>query len=137
MQDRPTAIELLEAVRHHLRDELLPTIETPPLRFQTLVAANVLAVVARELALSGEQSQAEWERLAALLSYPGEMPASEKGRGEEIAALNRRLCQLIESGAFDEGVPWEQLLAHCRATAREKVAVSNPRFLQRLETEGE
>src|SRR5690242_14430603 len=49
MNDRPTAAELVFAVREHLEGELIPTLADPRLRFQTLVAANVLRIVEREL----------------------------------------------------------------------------------------
>ena len=133
MQPRPTVRELLEAVRRHLSGEVLPAIQAPRLRFQTLVAANVLAVLGRELALSAAHSRAEWERLARLLAADGELPATVEARRQQINALNRRLCALIDTGEFDDPERWSQLLAHCHATAREKLAVSNPGFLQRLE----
>jgi hypothetical protein len=133
MQARPTAIELLEAVRQHLTGEILPTVQAPRLRFQTLVAANVLAVVRRELALAEEQSRSEWQRLVDLLATAGDLPSTVSARREAIAILNQRLCRLIEDGAFDDEAGWRQLLAHCQRTAREKLAVSNPGFLQRLE----
>ena len=132
MQDRPTAIELLEAVRQHLTDQVLPAIQAPRLRYQTLVAANVLAITARELAATDEHTRLEWERLTRLLGHQGEMPVAVAARREEIAALNRRLCHQIDAGDFDRPDKWQQLLAHCQTTAREKVAVSNPRFLQRV-----
>ena len=45
-QDRPDAHELLEALEHYLRDDLLP--DAPPEhRFRVRVAANVCAILAR------------------------------------------------------------------------------------------
>jgi len=54
-------------------------------------------------------------------------------RQEAIAGLNKRLCGSLDAGAVDEAERWQQLLDHCRKTAREKVAVSNPELLQRVE----
>ncbi|RTI21442.1 DUF6285 domain-containing protein, partial [Thermus scotoductus] len=51
MRDRPTAAELLQAVGEFLERELLPALEDPRLRFQTLVALNALGIARRELAL--------------------------------------------------------------------------------------
>jgi len=50
MQDRPDSGELIDAVTRFIEQELLPTISDPRLRFRALIAANVLAVVSRELA---------------------------------------------------------------------------------------
>ena len=47
---RPTAVELLEAARDHLKSKVAPALTDAPLRYQTLVAAHVLGVVCRELA---------------------------------------------------------------------------------------
>ena len=49
MQDRPTALELLAAVRSFLEDDLVTVLEGRR-RFHALVAANVLGIVERELA---------------------------------------------------------------------------------------
>jgi Domain of unknown function (DUF6285) len=47
--DRPTPIELAEAVREFLEREILPTVDDHRLRFRTLVAINGLAILRREL----------------------------------------------------------------------------------------
>ena len=49
MSDRPTALELLEAVEEFLSSEVLPTLDDQRLRFRTLVAMNALAIARREL----------------------------------------------------------------------------------------
>jgi Domain of unknown function (DUF6285) len=54
MTDRPTALELLEAVTEFLSEEILPTIEAPRLRFRTLVALNALGIAYRELGSAGQ-----------------------------------------------------------------------------------
>jgi hypothetical protein len=55
MQDRPTAVELLTSVREFIEQDVLPGLEGRK-RFHALVSANVLAIVARELA--GEEDDA-------------------------------------------------------------------------------
>ena len=55
-------------------------------------------------------------------------PTTARARQEAIADLNQCLCGLIDAGVFDEAERWPQLPDHCRETAREKVAVSNPGF---------
>lgn len=133
MQDRPSAPELIAAVRRHLSEEVLPALRDPGLRFRTLVAANVLAIVSRELEMAEQQAPAEWRRLAALVGRSGSPPAAHSEQVEEIAEMNETLCRQIEAGAFDDPQPWSALLNHCRQTAREKLAVANPRFLERIE----
>ncbi len=49
MSDRPTALELLEAVEEFLSTELLPTLDDQRLKFRTLVALNALGIARREL----------------------------------------------------------------------------------------
>ena len=44
MYDHPTAAELIAAAHMQLEQQVIPTITEPRLRFQTLVAANVLAI---------------------------------------------------------------------------------------------
>jgi hypothetical protein len=50
VSDRPTAPELVEAVREFLEHEILPTLADHRLRFRTLVALNALGIAGRELA---------------------------------------------------------------------------------------
>jgi hypothetical protein len=47
--DRPTALELIEAVTEFLAAEVLPTATDHRLRFRTLVALNALGIAYREL----------------------------------------------------------------------------------------
>jgi len=47
--DRPTPVELVEAVREFLEAEILPVLENHRLRFRAIVAANALAIAGREL----------------------------------------------------------------------------------------
>ena len=49
MQDRPDARELLDAVRAFLEEQVVPALDGTR-QFHARVAANVLAIVGRELA---------------------------------------------------------------------------------------
>jgi len=63
--DRPTAAELVEAVREFLESEILPTLDDHRLRFRALVAMNALAIAGRELASSEPRlPEAELRELA-------------------------------------------------------------------------
>lgn len=136
MYDHPTAAELIAAARMQIEQQVLPTIAEPRLRFQTLVAANVLAIVERELASGEAHLAAAWVRMAGLLGQPTEPspPAGAELRAV-VTAQNVALCAAIRAGAFDDGAPRQALLAHLRRTAEAELAVANPRYLERMQTE--
>jgi len=136
MQDRPDAIELIAAAIQFLNEEILPVIDDPRLRFRTLIAANVLKIVERELSLGDAPLVAEWQQLITLLSQPEQTPpASGAALQAAVAALNRELCVQIRAGAADEG-PWgEAVLAHVEAVVVEKLRVANPRYLMNYNVE--
>ncbi len=50
MPDRPTALELIEAVTEFLSTEVLPEATDHRFKFRTLVALNALGIAYRELA---------------------------------------------------------------------------------------
>jgi hypothetical protein len=52
MHDRPTALELIEAVTEFLSTEALPAATDHRLKFRTLVALNALGIATRELQAS-------------------------------------------------------------------------------------
>ena len=64
MPDRPSALELIEAVTEFLSTEVLPAATDHRQRFRTLVALNALGIAYREL-MSNETSLSD-EQLAEL-----------------------------------------------------------------------
>jgi Domain of unknown function (DUF6285) len=52
MHDRPSALELIEAVTEFLSTEVLPAATDHRLKFRTLVALNALRIARRELQAS-------------------------------------------------------------------------------------
>ena len=98
MNDRPTSVELLRAVERFLEQEVVPNLDGPR-RFHARVAANVVAIVAREIETEEAQLGAEWRGLDALLGPAGEPPASRDALREAIAARTRELCLRIRRGA--------------------------------------
>ncbi|MGL4555057.1 MAG: DUF6285 domain-containing protein [Gemmataceae bacterium] len=116
MNDRPDAGELIEAVRGFLEAELLPALTDGRLRYQTLVALNVLAVARRELATAAAHRADEAGELAALL---GEPPT------DDVRAANARLCRRIEAGDFDADAG--RLLAALRRQVARKLEVAKGR----------
>jgi len=127
MQDRPTYDELLVAVERFLRDEVMPNIGGAR-SFHARVAANVLAIVRRELAHQDEQLAADWAGLDALLG-PLERPSTRDPLREAIAARTAELCERIRSGDADAGPFRDAVVAHVRRTVRDKLVVSNPGWL--------
>jgi hypothetical protein len=128
MQDRPTVLELLAAVRGFLQDDLVPSLEGRR-RFHALVAANVLAVVERELAGEEEQLARQWDRLAALFALDTTArPQALSALRAAVRELETRLAERIRAGDFDDGDTVARVRGHVRATVLEKLAVANPRF---------
>lgn len=127
MQDRPTAAELLDAVRSFLENDLIPTLEGRK-KFHARVAANVLGIVTRELDLEEEQLLAEWGRLDDLLGT-ADLPARRESLRHALRARNETLCERIRAGEADEGAFRAAVLAHVRRTVEEKLAITDPKLL--------
>jgi hypothetical protein len=129
MQDRPTAVELLGAVREFLEHDVLPGLEGRK-RFHALVAANVLAVVARELTDEETSLVAEWRRLRQLLAVDETVPPARlDGLRAAVRELTARLCERIRAGDADAGPFGAAVLAHVRMTVVEKLRIANPKYL--------
>lgn len=115
LHDRPTATELVVAVREYLERDVMPATEGR-IAFHARVAVNVLGMVERELELGGAQDVEEHERLVALL-----------GRDGSVRELTEALAGGIRDGSLD--VPWSDAVATVRETVRAKLEVANPRYL--------
>jgi hypothetical protein len=108
--DRPRLDELLRAVRDFLAQDVVAGAEGT-LRFHARVAANVLAIVERELALGPDQARAHAERLRAL----GFDSDAELARAIRAGELDGRLGEVT---------------AAIRDAVRDKLAVANPKHLE-------
>ena len=90
MNDRPTALELLEAVEEFLSSEVLPTLDDQRMKFRTLVAINALGIARRELAADetglGEEEIRELARRIRAGDVPDDAHAVLK---EHVAAKLR------------------------------------------------
>ena len=126
MQDRPHAGELAQAVREFIETEILPGIDDPRLRFRTLVAANGLGILERELALGAPLVRREVEALGTLLGRAERVPDDLEGLRRCASDLNRELARRIRAGDPPEGT-----LAHLLATVADKLRVASPRYLER------
>jgi hypothetical protein len=114
VQDQPSAIELLQAVRSFIEDQAIARLEGRA-AFHARIAVNALAIVERELELGPSQNAAERERLEALL-----------GRTGTLDELNRELCRRIRAGEVD--LDTYGLAEHLRETTLAKLAVDQPRY---------
>jgi len=125
MNDRPTAEELLEAVSRFLDDEVVPALDGAK-KYQARVAANVVKIVAREMACQDRHLQGEWSRQAALLDRASEPPRDRAALRDALQAGSQELVDRIRAGDADEG-PWrDALIAHLRQTVDDKLEVAKP-----------
>ena len=105
----PTANQLVEAVREWLERDVM-TSDNSRMAFNARVAANVLAIVERELELGPSQVMRHAERL-----------------GELGCVDNAELAQRIRSGEFDERLDDVKRLV--REDVVDKLRVANPKYL--------
>ena len=106
--------ELVEVVRTFLEQKAMPELKGHT-AFHARVAANALAIVARQLE-RGEQSDAE--ELAALRALLG-----KEGSLED---LNRTLCRAIRDGDIDLLSP--HLQQHLERIALAKIEIDQPNY---------
>ena len=127
MNDRPSARELLDAVENFLKQDVIPSVEGR-LRYQARVAANVVAIVAREIETEEAQLQAEWQGLGRLLAEPTEAPTDRETLRSELVRANQDLVDRIRAGEADEGGFRREVIAHLEETvhAKLKVALGDP-----------
>jgi hypothetical protein len=121
MPDRPSASELLGAVREFLEAEVLPSVQDPRLRFRLLVAANALSIAKRDLEMGDDVLREE----IALLRPLGEAPPPGTP-GEQALALSAALARRIRRGDVPPGT-----LEALRRIAELKLRVASPRYLER------
>jgi hypothetical protein len=128
MQDRPDARELLDAVRGFLEQQVVPALDGTR-QFHARVAANVLAIVGRELADGERALRDEWRRLVDLLDLQrSDPPADGAALLAAVRDLNGELAARIRAGTAD-GDPWgARVVAHLKVTAAERLAIANPSY---------
>ena len=106
--DRPDAIELVEAVRHFLADEVSAAVEGQ-LSFHVRVAMNALTIADRELRLGPAQARAQLARLA-------------RFGCTDDAELGAR----IQSGELDDRA--DEVSAALHELVWDKINVMNPKY---------
>jgi hypothetical protein len=112
--DQPSIRELVDAVREFLETRAMPELKGHT-AFHARVAANALAIVARELERAPVAAVEEHARLHVLL-----------GRDGSLEELNRELCRRIRNGKFTLETPG--LAIHLERTVRDKIAIDQPSY---------
>ena len=121
LQDRPTAAELLEAVREFLEQDVMAATDGRT-AFHVRVAVNALGIVERELLLGPAVDAPVCERLTALLD-----------RDAEPRALVAQLAERIRDGSLDDR--HDEVVGVVVDLVRAKLTVANPRYLDDPGTE--
>jgi len=121
MQDAPDLLELISCTRLFLEEEIVPALGDARLRFRARVAANLLAIVGREIRDGEGLLTGERRRLQGLLGM----------REDSVAIMNSELERRIRSEEIEAG-PGGPVWDHLRLTAVEKLRIANPAHLRRL-----
>ena len=131
MQDRPTVLELLQAIRDLLEQEILPSLTDARLKYRTLIAINVLRMLEREVPEEEGRLRAELGALQELLDLPRTAPPADAALlRRRVLEANLELCERIRQGLADAD-PWRQrVLAHVRSAVEEKLRINNPSRLE-------
>lgn len=124
MQDRPTAPELLDALAELLFGDVREWVPRER-RFQVLVAANVCAVVARELRAGDDASLADVKLFRSLLGVEGPVPEPRQADAEAREAA-AELAWAIRQGKLDSGI--ESVASELGAHVRRKLEVARPGY---------
>jgi Domain of unknown function (DUF6285) len=91
VHDRPSALELLEAVHEFLAGEVLPLMDDHRMKFRTLVALNALGIARRELATSDEGVPEQELRDLAWRIRAGDAPSDAVPRLKDHVAAKLRV----------------------------------------------
>jgi len=112
--DQPDARELVEVVGAWLANDLAPDLDARQ-RFQAMVAAQGLAIAARELLLAEEHRALDAAAFAPLLPDT-----------KNPTDLRRALADAIAAGAFDDDL--QAIAAVLREHVRRKLAIARPGY---------
>ena len=118
MQDRPTSAELLEAIAEYLFAELRPEVPREQ-RFKVLVAANVCAVVARELG-AGEAPDREDLTLFRELLGDDTLETPRDGAAE--------LARRVRAGELDDRM--DELSERLAEHVQRKLEIARPGYTE-------
>ena len=126
MQDRPTAIELLQSAQEFCERDLIPNLNGR-VAFHARVLRNVLSILEREWELEEDAIRAEHARLRNLLDLK-ETPPTLAALRAAVSDANTELSDEIRSGHMDDRL--DEIAAVLAETVREKLAIANPRYAE-------
>jgi hypothetical protein len=115
MQDRPTADELLDSVAEYLFAEVRDEVPREQ-RFKVLVAANVCAVVAREIRAGEEPDREDLELFNEIL---GE-------ESSDVHAAAAELSRRLRAGELDDRI--DELTPMLEEHVRRKLEIARPGY---------
>jgi hypothetical protein len=125
MQERPDAAELLEAVAEYLFGELRPEVPREQ-RFKVLVAANVCAVVARQLRAGERPDREDLTLFRELLGDQGELPEDPAALADATRQAAAGLSRKLRSGELDDRI--EELTPRLDEHVRRKLEIARPGY---------
>jgi Domain of unknown function (DUF6285) len=108
----PPGVELLEAVRQFLRQEVLPELDGFK-AYNTRVAANALGIVAREL------------QMGAGLAELDTQIATTLGLDAQAGAVTQQVALALRDGTL---VVDDRVLAYLRQRTLLSIAIDNPKY---------
>ena len=123
MQDRPTAAEILATIGEYLQQDVLPLVEGA-VRYRTLVAANLVALLGREIDAGVGATETERADLVALLGIAGVEGAQER-RVEDLSAILQ--ARLVAAGPLD-GEFLQASREVLERSVRDKLATNKPGY---------
>ena len=126
MQDRPTAAELLDAVREFLEDEIAAPADRPQDALSHAVAVNALKILQREAEEETQHVRDEACALRVLLNSDAPLPDDADAQRQLVLDLNAELASRIRGGR-----PPARTAEHLRRVVTAKLAVANPEYLRR------
>ena len=115
MQDRPDAAELLDAVAEYLFAELRPEVPHEQ-RFKVLVAANVCAVVAREIRAGDDPDRED-------LALFGDLLGKDV---DDVHVAAGEVAHRLRSGELDDRI--QELAPRLEEHVRRKLEVARPGY---------
>ena len=121
-QDRPGRAELLEAVAEYLLTEVRNAVPREQ-RFQVLVAANICAVVAREIHAGPEPLLLDLLLFNSLLDR--DVP-EVNDLNRDTRASQAELARRLRSGALDDRL--DEVAAGLREHIRRQLAIARPGY---------
>lgn len=110
LHEHPSALELAEAVREFLQNDVFPATEGR-VQFHTRVAINALRIIERELRDGPEQERTHHDRLTTL----GLADDTELAVAIRDASLDDRYGEVVDT---------------VTAAVAAKLAVANPRYME-------